>query len=138
MKVFYFGCWGGLGHYVWTPSGMHPRPAMAGPWSEGDLDAEPLPVAFARYNGAHLADPARGFMPIGTHEKQPLGVWRVTTGRNADGPWTALGCWDRSEDRRLGSKAVFVAEGDQDAEAMKRIAAEHFPQAWARIAGAKP
>lgn len=39
MKVFYFGCWGGAGHYIWTPRGDHPQPEKAGPWKPHDLDA---------------------------------------------------------------------------------------------------
>ena len=91
MEVFYFGCWGGPGHFVWAPDGGHARPEMAGPWTQGDLDSDPQPAAFARYNGAHFADPSRGFMPMGTHERQPLCVRRVKSGRDEAGcQWTAL------------------------------------------------
>lgn len=127
MKVFYFGCWDGPGHYVWTPSGTHPRPEMAGPWSPADLDASPID-----WRGST----GRGVVPEDREQRQ--GVWRLTRAMYLFAPWTAIGAWDRTCDRRGGSKAVFVAEGQHSEEAMKRIAAEHFPQVWARITAGAP
>lgn len=127
MNVFYFGPWGGPGHHVWTPSGMHPRPEMAGPWRPVDLDASSYDTRERMYG--RTVDTGRGFVPVDPEEKQ--GIWRLT---HAPG-WTAIGAWDRTCDRRGQCKAVFVAEGEHDLEAMQRIAAEHFPAVWSRITG---
>ena len=124
MKVFYFGAWTVAGHRVFMPSGMSPRPHMAGPWSPRDLDADGYTGA-----GARVTVTGGGFCP--PDPDQPQGVWRLTS---APG-WTAIGCWDRTCDSRRGSRSVFVAEGEHSEEIMKRIAAEHFPDVWARIIG---
>lgn len=122
MKVYYFGCWDVVGHYAWTPDAPYARPRQAGPWSLGDLDAGPVDWRGPTGRGVVPEDP-----------EQREGVWRLT---HRDG-WTAIGAWDRTVDRRGGSKAVFVAEGEHDLPAMERIAAEHFPKVWARITRAR-
>lgn len=130
--VFYFGCWGRNGHYIWTPSGGWPDANKAGPWSDVDLD---YPSYRYRYRYGLAENTGRGFAPVDPRETQ--GVWRLTTGQDAQGTtWTALGCYDRTQDHRSGSKSVFVAEGEHDEAAMKTIAAKHFPAVWARIQGA--
>ena len=64
-----------------------------------------------------------------------MGVWRLTSGCDASGPWTALGCYDRTQDHRKGSISVFISEGEHDEAAMQALAAQHFPAVWARIHG---
>lgn len=124
MKAFYFGPWGSPGHYIWTPDSGSAR--RAGPWEASQLDAK----AYDRYG----RDTDRGFVPVDPEERQ--GAWRLTLARDSGGVmWTAIGAYDRTQDHRGGSIAVFVAEGEHDAEAMKRIAAEQFPAVWARITG---
>ena len=123
MKVFYFGAWSAAGHYVFTPSGLSPRPEMAGPWSPRDLDTDGYDTR-GRVTGG-------GFCP--PDPDQPQGVWRLTS---APG-WTAIGCWDRTCDERKGSRSVFVAEGEHSEDETLAIAAEHFPKVWARIQGEK-
>ncbi len=42
MNVYYFGCWGDKGHYLWTPTGDTLRRAtrdIATPWTIGEMDA---------------------------------------------------------------------------------------------------
>jgi hypothetical protein len=119
VKVFYFGCWGGAGHYIWTPSGGHPRPEKAGPWEPHDLDASTVD-----HRGR---DTGRGVVPVDPDEREH--VWRLT---HRDG-WTALGAWDRTCDGRRGSKAVFVAEGEHDEATMRGFAASYFPAVYSRI-----
>lgn len=133
LTLFYFGPWGEPGHYVWTPDGRHPRPERAGPWSPGELDASSYQNDYHR---RAALDTGQGFCPADPEE--PQGVWRLTRGSDAAGPWTAIGCWDRTCDRRGQSKAVFVAEGEHDLEAMQAIAAQHFPEVWTRIAARQP
>lgn len=132
MDVFYFGPWGGAGHYVWTPDGRHPRPERAGPWGPDDLDSSSYRLLHGRRNGSF--DTGRGLVPIDPEEAQ--GVWRLTRSSDAAGSWTAIGCWDRTCDPRGNSKAVFVAKGEHTEEAMRELAARHFPAVWARIVGA--
>ncbi len=123
MKVFYFGDWGDIGHFLVAPNGWPHR--LAGPWRLVDLDAQPVD-----YRGST----GRGVVPEDPEQRE--GVWRLT---HRDG-WTAIGAWDRTGDARSYSKAVFIAEGEHDLPAMERIAAEHFPAVWARIVkrGVKP
>lgn len=123
MKVFYFGAWGQVGHHVFTPAGLSPRPHMAGPWTPRELDANGYD-ARGRTTGG-------GFCP--PDPEQPQGVWRLTTSTG----WTAIGCWDRTCDERKGSRSVFVAEGEHSEAEMREIAARHFPAVWARIHGEK-
>ena len=119
MRVFYFGCWGGTGHRLWTPEMA--SVSVAGPWTLRDLDASPL--------DSHGRDTGRGMVSVDPGQRE--GVWRLT---RKDG-WTALGAWDRSVDIRGGSVAVFVAEGTHGELDMQSIAAQAFPNVWARIQG---
>lgn len=123
IKVFYFGCWGDAGHYIWTPGGRMGGP-KAGPWTISDLDAP----SYERHTRQGLsASTGRGFVPVDREETQ--GVWRLTQ----QDAWTAIGGYDRTQDRRGGSISVFVAEGTYTEEEMRAIAAEHFPVVWDRI-----
>lgn len=131
MKVFYFGTWGAAGHYIFLPSGHTAHPEKAGPWSPRDLDAN----GYEERLGGRCILTSGGFCP--PDPKQPLGVWKLTHGVDTTGAWTAIGCWDRSCDQRLGSKAVFVAQGEHDEVAMREIADRHFPAVWARIQGGR-
>jgi hypothetical protein len=133
VKVYYFGPWGEPGHYLFLPNARHrhPRPEQAGPWTDGDLDAS----SYKRGYGRDDAQPTgRGFCPPDPDEKQ--GVWKLTHGTDAGGAtWTAIGAWDRTCDPRGQCKAVFIAEGEHDEQAMRAIAEQHFPAVWARIQG---
>lgn len=131
--VFYFGPWGGPGHYIWTPDARYPRPHRAGPWTPGDLDASSYSTRERLYR--RTVDTGRGFCPVDPEERQ--GVWRLTRGVYLFEPWTAIGAWDRTCDPRGQCKAVFVAKGEHSEEAMKEIAARHFPAVWARITGGR-
>lgn len=124
--ILYFGCWGDVGHYLWAHDrNMLHYCAAAGPWTVRDLDATPYERT---YRGEEVRDSGRGLVPVDREERQ--GIWRHT---QRDG-WTAIGAWDRTVDRRGGSKAIFVAEGMHTEEAMREMAAAAFPSVWARIA----
>jgi len=124
---FYFGPWGGPGHYLWTPIGERPR--QVGPWSDRDLDRDGYESAYGRAAHGVTGD---GFCP--PDPTQPEHVWRLVRGLDSEGQhWTAIGCWDRSCDRRFGSKAVFVAPGELSAGDLMALAAKSFPTIWARI-----
>lgn len=128
MKVYYFGAWASAGHRIWTPDGDVAR--RAGPWTDRDLDHSSYKV---RYYGGPAIATGHGFVPVDGEET--MGVWRLTSGCDASGQWTALGCYDRTQDRWKGSISVFVAEGEHDEAAMQALAAQHFPAVWARIHG---
>ena len=128
MKVYYFGAWGGPGHRIWTPDGGGAR--HAGPWTDRDLDASSYTT---RYDGDPAIPTGRGFVPVDGEET--TGMWRLTRAVYLFKPWTALGCYDRTQDHRKGSVSVFVAEGEHDEQTMKALAARHFPAVWARIHG---
>lgn len=57
---------------------------------------------------------------------QELGFGRLTV---RDG-WTALACWDRSTDHRLGSHSVFMVEQVLGFDEAVEFAREHFQERW--------
>jgi hypothetical protein len=44
--------------------------------------------------------------------------------------------WDRTEDRREGSHAVFLCEGTLSEEELLKAAAEAFPKKWEQLVAA--
>jgi hypothetical protein len=111
VKVYYYGCWNGKGHFLWQPNGR---------WVEGDESlATPWPSGYRLCPGwvdqYNLGPQVQG--EAGLHHK--------------DG-WTALAFWDRSVDDRFGCISVFYAEGTYDSAAMLEVAREHFSKVWAR------
>ncbi len=126
MRVFYYGCWGGVGHYLWTPRGQFADEDRALPWAPHEIDP--------RLAGdPNLMNPRMRAVGIfvwdGNLEHQPEGMVRV---HHREG-WTAVGWWDRSLDRRFGSNAAFFVEATVDAEEALRAAREAFPAIFARI-----
>lgn len=106
VKVFYFGCIGGAGHYMHAANGSTDWKFMeSNPW------------------GKHIDT---GLCPAGPEiEGQSLI-------HHKDG-WTALSFWDRSVDKRGKCNSSFLAEGDFDFEQMVQLAKEHFPSVMARF-----
>jgi hypothetical protein len=102
-QVFYFGCIGDVGHFVWNIHGQ--RVANTSPWGD-EVDG--------------------GLCPAG---KQVEGAASL---HHEDG-WTALAFWDRSVDSRPGSNSVFLIEGEYDFESAVEVAREAFPQIWQRF-----
>lgn len=109
MGPLYFGCWGEMGHYLWTP--RHTRPA----------DAE-IP-AFAGDGGRRLDGT---LCPLG-REIEGLCALAHLEG------WTVISFWDRSGDKRGKSNSNFLLPGtlgQQEALAAARAA---FPALFARF-----
>lgn len=52
--------------------------------------------------------------------------------------WTVVAWWDRSEDPRAGSNAVFLAPGKHQFSRMIELAREHFPSEMRRMEAAYP
>lgn len=102
-RALFFGCWGGIGHYLRDPRGeMSFKPH---PWSDG-IDARLTPPLDKR----HGAD--------AMHHREG---------------WTAWAMWDYSLDHRGGSNAVFLAPGTHGVTAMRMIAKRCFGSVLERI-----
>ena len=107
MNIYYFGCIGQHGHYMFKP-GSRMTDWMfldKNPWGHS-IDGRLCP-----------------------DEKQIEGQARI---HQKDG-WTALSFWDRSIDRRPGSNSNFLAEGDHTFDEMMLLANEHFPEVMERF-----
>ena len=114
--VYYFGCWGEPGHYLYSPrSGMLPHatlPARIRARIDGGFCCAALPGA--DYDERKAA------------EAEGLALLHHVEG------WTVLAFWDRSGDSRYGSHSTFLAQGTLGFDAMVAMARESFPQVWAR------
>lgn len=117
MKAFYFGCWGGTGHFLCDERGRMARRDNGSPWTEEQLDTGFCPGMVREYG--RLVAP----------REQPEGAARLVHERG----WTALAFWDRSVDSRGSSNSCFVLEGEHDFEATVRLARERFPSVWSRF-----
>jgi hypothetical protein len=106
-EVYFFGCHGGLGHYLYQPGRRYHIPNPGLPWINGELDG--------------------GLAPEG--EDQALGVAAL----HYRAGWTAMSMWDRSLDRRFNSSATFIARGEHNFAAMTALASKHFYAVWERI-----
>lgn len=125
MRVFYNGCHRQSGHYLFAP-GMRTTTRYRSTHKRfGHVLVE---MGFVQYLDG-------GFCPgaeregWGRPDEQPEGLGAL---HHVDG-WTVWSFWDRTVDRRGNSNSTFVAEGEHDLDAMKRIAAEHFPEVWRRV-----
>jgi hypothetical protein len=113
MRVYYFGCWEDVGHYMRSSS------------SDRSLESCRAEHDFMYTNpwGTNIDG---GLCPKGPQNEGAALV------HQKDG-WTALSFWDRSVDSRLGSNSNFLAEGTFDLAQMIAIAKEHFPTVMERI-----
>lgn len=125
--MFYFGCGGQTGHYLWAPGlrsatwhhSVHERmgyPLAAHPWGD-HIDGDLCPPNRGGYN------------ELDDNVSQPEGLGKI---HHRDG-WTAWAFWDRTKDSRGNSNSAFLAEGEHDFDAMKAMAQKHFPEIWKRI-----
>lgn len=105
-KAYYFGAWGGPGHYLFSPSGNSGSRSV-GPWRRLDeIDGMLTP----KRDRAHGAD--------AIHHR--------------DG-WTAWAMHDYSQDHRGGSNSVLFSPGTHDRATMQAIAEVAFPSIVRRI-----
>lgn len=105
-EVYYFGCIGDAGHYLWSTYGRLSGRKTLTPWGLAELD------------GGLLAKGDRTEGIVRLHRR--------------DG-WTAIAFWDRSCDSRPGSNSAFIARGDLTGEEMLSLFETSFPSVWARI-----
>lgn len=113
----YFGCWGVIGHYLWTPGATRVHDAVH-PWGRASrgLDAMLAPG---------IADRSGNVPPNEQHEG-------VAALHHRDA-CTALAFWDRSVDQRPGSNSVFIFDGTLTFTEAARMAHERFPDVWERF-----
>jgi hypothetical protein len=112
VQVFYFGCVGETGHYLWDRNLRRAYDACGFGWR--DLDT---------YFCLGVA-PGKPDCP----SDQPEGAARLTHARGA----TVLAFWDRSVDKRRGSHSTFVIEGTHDFDTAKALTQKAFPRVWER------
>lgn len=112
-RVFYFGCIGDTGHFLFDASGCYVRPDRVGvPFSRGGLDQRDPPG-----------------------RKQEQGNARLSF----ESGWTLLHFWDRTVDRRPGSHSIFLVEGGpHSGDVMMQRAERAFPKVLTRIIAAGP
>ena len=103
--IYYFGCIGDSGHYLWRNDYNRGLDFDVTPWGT-DIDT--------------------GLCPPGN---QPQGLAAL---HHKDG-WTALAFWDRSVDKRPGSNSVFLANRVVDFDGMMALARANFPAVIARL-----
>lgn len=114
-RPWFFGCWGRIGHHLWSPDGtLHRHQSAHLPWPE--VDGELTPGNRNRYGDVDARDQVEGMARL--HHA-------------AD--WTAVAWWDRSVDKRPGSNAALFVPGTVDMQPALAIGAEHFPSIFARF-----
>ena len=103
-KAFYFGCWKGDGHFLWSNDGS-PLKRTEIPWTLAELDGnlQPKPEIVGHAKLHHRMG------------------------------WTALAIWDRSGDSRPGSTSVFMLQGELTYHETLQAIQQAFPDLWARM-----
>ena len=106
MRIYYYGCNGESGHFLWQPNQITTkRPQDSGlPWKHIDMDLCPQTT------------PQQGIAKM--HQKEG---------------WTAMAFWDKSIDSRTGSNSVFFYEDLLYFDEMIREFKEHFPEIFNRF-----
>lgn len=113
-QPWFFGCWGRIGHYLWSPAGELYRHQSAGlPWS--DVDGVLCPGNRNRHGDVDDRDQLEGLVRL--HSK--------------DG-WTCAAWWDRSVDKRSGSNAALFVPGAHDGASILDIGRREFPSVFAQ------
>jgi hypothetical protein len=105
-KMFYCGCHGDTGHYVWSEDGWRSYKLWKEqPWGNA-IDG--------------------GLQPPKWRDN---GMTRFTQKHG----WSALSWWDNSIDTRPGSHSTFVVEGTHSAEEVLAMARNRFPWVFSRF-----
>ena len=114
-STWFFGCWGHVGHYLWSPAGVMFRHQGTGlPWA--DIDSVLCPGNRNRHGEVEGKDQVEGMVRL----------------HSRDG-WTALAWWDRSVDKRHGSNAALFMHDVATFEAMLECGRRRFPDIFARF-----
>lgn len=110
MRAFFFGVWtaGKAGHNLYHPNGT----SVSG-------REKLLEFRWQILDG--------GLLPQDAECRQ--GMWY----RAVIHHWTIISSWDFTGDKRPGSCACFVIEGECSVEFAAMMAERHFPELWKRI-----
>lgn len=125
MKVFYFGCIGEAGHYLWSSETNKHYSNKDCPFENYELDCKKCPGWFDQ-------------------SQRPLGrkKWPENQGQANllfEKNFSILAIWDRTGDARHGSNSVFLTEGGPlSLEEIKEKSIQVFPNIWSRIELAGP
>ena len=116
MKHYFFGCLGGVGHYLYGPGGVdRGLPDMGQtPWGH-ELDG--------------------GLAPPSDESKTSRGEGYQKQGHTAihhKGGWTLISWWDRTVDTRYACNSGFMVEGEFDFGRMVELLKELWPQVHER------
>ena len=113
MKVYYFGCIGEAGHFLWSPEDRfrHTETYYHQPWGNR-LDGCLCPDC--GYQGLIAQNEGEAFL----HHKDE---------------WTAVAFWDRTGDERRNSNSAFIAEGTFTFDEMVTAAKAQWPKVWNRF-----
>lgn len=119
MRMIFFGVWNAreLGHYFYSPSGI--VMFEFGPFRSAEFDQGFSHGRLPEFYINDLSQP-----------EEPLTMTHYS--RNQQ-PFSIIGCWDRSADTRMNSKAAFLAEGFHDKETMVKEASMQYPAITARL-----
>lgn len=112
--IYYFGCRGAVGHYLYAPNDWQTYRSV-GPFTTEMLDGGPFMPPSQTLSFPTVQDEA-ATESIYWHEE-----------------WTVMSVWDRTVDRRPGSHSTFVAPGKHLATGMWRLAAVHFRDVVERL-----
>lgn len=114
--IYYFGCRGEIGHYLWKGSQFIALNAKENiiPWGI-QIDGTLAPVV---YDKRRLLK-----------KEEAQGVCAL----HHEAGWTAIAFWDRSVDDRGASNSVFMVEGIYDFDTMVEMAKEQYPTIMSRF-----
>lgn len=111
----------GAGHHLWASSPMRWVPPTA------------LPLALRRLDAVWTAPAPRSFEQVRDRwRERDEEVQGVAWLHHVEG-WTVVAWWDRSEDDRHGSNAVFLAPGEHAFGEMLDLARKAFPREMERM-----
>jgi len=115
--IYFFGCWGRTGHYLYQPGGTSLIiTALDMPWGY-EID------------GGLCPGKRRGPKAYQLPETQIEGQASLT---KKDG-WTALSFWDRSMDHRMNCNSNFIAKGYFSFDEIMMLAKQYFPEIMGRF-----
>lgn len=121
-KLYYFGCYGGTGHYMHD---VH----MNRDWEFCKTNTWGYHVDGGLAPGSEAKNANKYKDPEYTNHYNREGSAKL---HHKDG-WTALAWWDRSVDSRPGSNSVILAEGQFTEVEMVGFLFTEFKRVWNRI-----
>lgn len=109
--ILYFGCWKGDGHFLYDHTGYR---------SSRNTEFI-LPCSIWCLEGL--------LPPMEKDRVEPEGQVR----RILFEGWTMIAFWDRSGDSRMGSKSIFIIEGEFSKQEVIEEAKKQFPELFQRF-----